>query len=192
MNENNLNVVYQQYFSKRKADQIFEELEREIEYFPSEMTTVVFNKRYPVPRKVSAYGDKNLTYAFSGNTLPKKPLIPILIKFLKEANKFLKDGSFNYILVNRYKDGQDRIGSHRDNETDMDPNSSIVIFSFGAERTMIFKRPNFNFVKILLRNGSVLAMKPPTNEIWYHEIPREKKIKDVRISLTFRKNLSKN
>ncbi|CAL1270823.1 unnamed protein product [Larinioides sclopetarius] len=135
-------------------------------------TVVVFNKRYLVPRKVSAYGDKNLTNAFSGNTLPSKPLIPILIKNLKEANKFLKDGSFNYILINRYKDGQDKIGSPRDNETDMDPNSSST-FSFGAERTMIFKRPNFNFVKIPLKNGSVLAMKPQTNEFWYHEIPRE-------------------
>ncbi|CAL1296184.1 unnamed protein product [Larinioides sclopetarius] len=170
MNENNLNVVYQQYFSKKEADQIFEELEREIEYFPSEMTTVVvFNKIYPVPRKVSAYGDKNLTYTFSGNTLPTKPLIPILVRILKEANKFLKDGSFNYILINRFKDGQDKIGSHRDNETDMDPNSSIVTFSFGAERTMIFKRSNFNSVKIPLKKGSVLAMNPPTNEFWYHE-----------------------
>ncbi|CAL1282745.1 unnamed protein product [Larinioides sclopetarius] len=93
MNENNLNVVYQKYFSKKEADQIFEELEREIEYFPSEMTTVVvFNKRYPVPRKVSAYGDKNLTYTFSGNTLPTKPLIPILdpaavIYFVRDMRK---------------------------------------------------------------------------------------------------------
>ncbi|CAL1282926.1 unnamed protein product [Larinioides sclopetarius] len=143
MNENNLNVVYQQYFSKKETDQIFEELEREIEYFSSEMTTVlVFNKRYPVPRKVSAYGDKNLTYTFSGNTLSTKPLIPILVKIFKEAKQFLKGGSFNYILINRYKDGQDKIGSHRDNGTDMDPNSSVVTFSLGAERTMIFKRPN--------------------------------------------------
>ncbi|CAL1262173.1 unnamed protein product [Larinioides sclopetarius] len=154
-------------------------------------TVVVFNKRYPVPKKVSAYGDKNLTYTFSGNTLPTKPLIPILVRILKEANKFLKDGSINYIFINRYKDGQDKIGSHRDNETDMDPNSSIVTFSFGAERTMIFKRSNFNSVKIPLKNGSVLAMNPPINEFWYHEIPREKRIKDVRISLTFRKNVSK-
>ncbi|CAL1262873.1 unnamed protein product [Larinioides sclopetarius] len=192
MNENNLNVVYQQYFSKKEADQIFEEFLREIEYFPSEMTTVVvFNKRYPVPRKVPAYGDKNLTYTFSGNTLSTKPLIPILVKILKEANQFLKDGSFNYILINRYKDGQDKIGSHRDNETDMDPNSSIVSFSFGAERTMSFKRPNFKSDKIPLKYGSILAMNPPRNEFCYYEIPREKRIKDVRISLTFRKNYQK-
>ncbi|GBL95041.1 DNA oxidative demethylase ALKBH2 [Araneus ventricosus] len=138
-------------------------------------TVVICNKRYPVPRQVSAYGDENLTYTFSGNTLPTEPLIPILIKILKEANKFLKEVSFNYMLINRYKDGHDKIGSHKDNEKDMDPDSSIVTFSFGAERTMIFKRPNFNTVKILLKNGSVLVMNPPTNEFWYHEIPREKK-----------------
>lgn len=190
-NGHNLNIVYQQYFSKEEADQIFDELEREIEYFPSEMATVfIYNKRYSVPRKVSAYGDKNLTYTFSGNTLPTKPLIPILTKILNEANKFLKEGSFNYVLINRYKDGYDKIGSHKDNEKDMDPDSAIVTFSFGAERTMIFKRPNFDSVKIPLKNGSVLVMNPPTNEFWFHEIPREKNIKDVRISLTFRKNLS--
>ncbi|GBN72660.1 hypothetical protein AVEN_170587-1, partial [Araneus ventricosus] len=55
-NGHNLNIVYQQYFSKEEADQIFDELEREIEYFPSEMATVfIYNKRYSVPRKVSAY-----------------------------------------------------------------------------------------------------------------------------------------
>ncbi|GBN03173.1 DNA oxidative demethylase ALKBH2 [Araneus ventricosus] len=180
MNKNNLNVIYLQYFSKEEADQIFEELEREIEYFLSEMATVViYNKRYPVPRKVSAYGDKNLTYTFSGNTLPTKPLIPLLIKFFKEANRFLKEGSFNYMLINRYKDGHDKIGSQKDNEKDMDPDSAVVTFSFGAERTMIFKRPNFNSVKISLKNGSVLVMNPPIKEFWYHEIPRERKKKDV-------------
>ncbi|GBL86971.1 hypothetical protein AVEN_218697-1 [Araneus ventricosus] len=45
INENNLNVVYQQYFPKEEAVQIFEGLEREIEYFPSEMAMVVYNKR---------------------------------------------------------------------------------------------------------------------------------------------------
>ncbi|GBM64695.1 DNA oxidative demethylase ALKBH2 [Araneus ventricosus] len=98
-NGHNLNIVYQQYFSKEEADQIFDELEREIECFPSEVATAfIYNKRYSVPRKVSAYGDKNLTYTFSGNTLPTKPLIPILTKILNEANKFLKEGSFNYVL----------------------------------------------------------------------------------------------
>ncbi|GBM35642.1 DNA oxidative demethylase ALKBH2 [Araneus ventricosus] len=153
-------------------------------------TVFIYNKRYSMPRKVSAYGDKNLAYTFSGNTLPTKPLITILTKMLNEANKFLKEGSFNYVLINRYKDGYDKIGSYKDNEKDMDPDSDIVTFSFGAERTMIFKRPNFDSVKIPLKNGSVLVMNPPTNEFWLHEIPREKNIKHVRISLTFRKNLS--
>ncbi|GBN36828.1 DNA oxidative demethylase ALKBH2 [Araneus ventricosus] len=113
----------------------------------------IYNKRYLVPIKVSAYGDKNLTYTFSGNTLPTKPLIPILTKIVNEANKLLKEGSFNYVLINRYKDRYDKIGSRNDNENDMDLDSAIVKFSFGAERTMIFKRPNFDPVKIPLKMG---------------------------------------
>ncbi|GBO36721.1 DNA oxidative demethylase ALKBH2 [Araneus ventricosus] len=107
-------------------------------------TVFIYNKRYSMPRKVSAYGDTNLTYTFSGNTLPTNPLIPILAKILNEAKKFLQEGSFNYVQINRYKDGYDKIGSHKDNEKDMFPDSAIVTFSFGAERTMIFKRPNFD------------------------------------------------
>ena len=190
-NENNLNIAYKQYFSTEEADRIFQDLEKEIEYFPSEKTMVaIFNKRYPVPRKVTAYGDESLTYTFCGNTLPTKPPTPILMELFKEASKLLKKGSFNYVLINRYKDGNDKIGSHKDNEKDMHPFSPIVTFSFGAERTMIFKRPNFDSIKVPLKNGSVLVMNPPTNKFWYHEIPRETKIKDVRIILTFRKNVS--
>ncbi|GBN45141.1 hypothetical protein AVEN_14159-1 [Araneus ventricosus] len=103
--------------------------------------------------QVSAYGDKNLTYTFSGNTLPTKPLIPSLTKILNETNKFLKEGLFNYILINLYKDGYDKIGSHKNNEKYMDLDSVIVTFSFGAERTMIFKRPNFDLVKFPLKLG---------------------------------------
>ncbi|GBM31825.1 hypothetical protein AVEN_56925-1 [Araneus ventricosus] len=54
-NGHNLNIVYQRYLSKEEADQISDELEREIECFPSEMATVfIYNKRYSMPRKVSA------------------------------------------------------------------------------------------------------------------------------------------
>ncbi|GBO20579.1 hypothetical protein AVEN_111494-1 [Araneus ventricosus] len=40
----NLYIVYQLYFSKEEADQIFDKLEREIEYFLSEMATVFITK----------------------------------------------------------------------------------------------------------------------------------------------------
>ncbi len=41
-------------------------------------------------------------------------------------------------------------------------------------------------VKITVKSGSLLVMKYPTNIFWYHSLPKRAKIKDVRISLTFR------
>jgi len=47
---------------------------------------------------------------------------------------------FNFILVNRYKDGDDALSHHADDERDLAPGVPIVILSVGASRTMEFKR----------------------------------------------------
>ncbi|GBO07461.1 DNA oxidative demethylase ALKBH2 [Araneus ventricosus] len=98
--------------------------------------------------------------------------------------------NLNYVFINRYENGLDYLGFHKDDEKDMDSNFPIVTFSFGIKRDIIFKRKKYKNVKIPLEHGSMLVMYPPTNQFWYHGIPKRKKVKDVRISLTFRRNLS--
>ncbi|GBN78008.1 DNA oxidative demethylase ALKBH2 [Araneus ventricosus] len=197
MDQDDLKITYRKYFSSDDADDIFRQLEETIEYFPSEMSEVlVRHQKFPIRRKISAYGDPNLKYTFSGTTFPTKVWIGILEKMLTDANVFFKEfsgdenASFNYVFINRYKDGIDTLGIHRDDEKDMDATSPIVTFSFGAPRDIIFRRKNFDNVKLSLEHGSVLVMYPPTNRYWYNEIPKRKKVKDIHVSLTFRKNLS--
>ncbi|KAG8521228.1 DNA oxidative demethylase ALKBH2, partial [Galemys pyrenaicus] len=162
-----LNCDYTVLFGKNEADDIFQELEKEVEYFTGALTRVqVFGKWHPVPRKQATYGDAQLTYTFSGLTLSPKPWIPVLER-IRDRVSLVTGQTFNFVLVNRYKDGCDHIGEHRDDERELAPGSSIAS----------------------LAHGSLLMMNPPTNTHWYHSLPVRKKILAPRVNLTFRKIL---
>ena len=101
---------------------------------------------------------------------------------------------YNFVLVNRYKDGNDKMGDHKDDEKELDPNVPIASLTFGAERDFIFKhqnkkKDNIEDVKIVLKDGMLLLMNHPTNAYWYHGLPQRKKCFEPRINLTFRKIL---
>lgn len=95
----------------------------------------------------------------------------------------------NYLGVkfNFYPDGKAGIGKHSDNETCMDTNKPIACLNFGAIRKLIFrKKEGKGYFELKPENESLYVMKYPTNEKWTHEIPAERKLKEPRISITFR------
>ena len=98
----------------------------------------------------------------------------------------------------RYKDGQDHMGEHRDDEKELDPLCPIASVSLGVARDFIFRhrdtrgnqaRRQIEPVKLELAHGSLLLMNSPTNTFWYHSLPVRKRISQPRINLTFRRIL---
>lgn len=96
----------------------------------------------------------------------------------------------------RYKDGFDYIGEHKDDEKDLMKGCPIASLSLGQPRDFIFRHQDsrgknacrkIEPVNIELEHGSLLLMNHPTNQFWYHSLPQRKKLKNVRINLTFRK-----
>jgi alkylated DNA repair dioxygenase AlkB len=76
---------------------------------------------------------------------------------------------------------------HRDNEKEIVPESSIASVSFGAARKFAFKHvATAQKIELMLDAGSVLDMRGPIQQHWYHALPPSKKIKDLRVNLTFR------
>lgn len=192
-----LDIEYSVPINRTISTYIFKELENTVEYFTGDFAKVkVFGKEYPLPRQQVAYGDPGISYTFSGVTIPTLPW-PEPVLSLREFLYSLKGIKYDFVLVNKYKNGHDHIGEHRDNEKELDPNYPIAAISFGAERTFILRHKDTRKsgkdkkliapVKIELEHGSVLFMNPPTNDIWYHSVPARKKILGARISLTFRK-----
>eukprot|EP00933_Yihiella_yeosuensis_P025337 TRINITY_DN19680_c0_g1_i1.p1 TRINITY_DN19680_c0_g1~~TRINITY_DN19680_c0_g1_i1.p1 ORF type:complete len:277 (-),score=31.58 TRINITY_DN19680_c0_g1_i1:109-900(-) len=147
-----------------------------------------FGKEINEPRLTCYAGDK--PYAYSGRQLSPVPWskVPILQKIREQVEKVTGD-SFNSVLCNRYRSGDDSMGWHSDNESVYGPNPTIASVTFGAERDFDFretgKRPGH--LRVHLSHGSLLVMSGSTQDYWQHALPRRKKISTERINLTFRK-----
>ena len=193
-----LNVdYYPKFFKQSVARDMFRELEKQLKPYleKSQNTVKIMGKVQKIPRKQAAFGDSGLSYNFSGVSVPANPWIAPLKEICAALSEVLGE-TFNFVLVNRYKDGSDHIGEHRDDEKDLLPLSSIVSVSLGQERDFVFKhrdsrgkeakRKDIEPVKVQLNHGSVLVMKNPTNTYWYHSLPVRKTAARPRINLTFR------
>ncbi|XP_037337876.1 DNA oxidative demethylase ALKBH2 [Pungitius pungitius] len=193
-----LDCDYALLLSKDEADHMFKQLEEEVVYSKGEDATVqVFGKVHSIPRKQATYGDAGLTYTYSGVTRLACPWTPTL-EYIRDAVTKTTGQTFNFVLVNRYKDGQDHMGEHRDDEKELDPLCPIASVSLGAARDFVFRHRDargkrshrrIEPVKLELAHGSLLLMNSPTNTFWYHSLPVRKKVSLPRINLTFRRIL---
>lgn len=147
----------------------------------------IFGKEYLTPRLTAWYGDEEAYYSYSGLKNIPNPLNSELLK-VKEKIESISSCTFNSVLLNWYRNGNDSMGIHADNEKELGENPTIASLSIGAERTIIFKHnknKNYNF-KFKIKDGSLLIMKGCLQDFWKHTIPKEQKILTPRINLTFR------
>ncbi len=171
------------FYDPPYCDHVLQELLR---YNYQDLSLVIKGKTYSPRRKVLAFSDSGLSYTFSGTSIFGSPWTPTLLDIKSDVEK--KTGQdYNFVLLNYYPDGYAKIGAHRDNEVDLDPSSVIPTLSLGTRRTMKFMRKGFPPHQEMLENGSLLLMRPPTNQFWTHEIEADAAIDLPRISLTFRK-----
>ncbi|KAF7279816.1 hypothetical protein GWI33_006699 [Rhynchophorus ferrugineus] len=191
-----LDVDYTMLFSRSLSDMIMKNLDETVEYYTGKLAQVkVFGKLHPIPRLQAAYGDPEVRYEFSGISLMAKPWLPVL-KLLRDVVENATGFHYNFVLINKYRDGNDHIGEHRDNEKEIDKKTPIASLTLGQQRTFVFRHGEARLkgklkralasVKIELECGSLLLMNPPTNKYWYHSLPPRKKLTGARINLTFR------
>lgn len=196
-NDLEINVDYDQnFYNKVEADRYFNLFENNLVYnTAAESKVTVFGKQYEIKRKQVAYGDEGTFYKFAGTTVNAinwhvKNAVSDAIKEIKQKVEQIINKTFNFVLINRYADGDDKIGAHRDDEKELGDKPVIVGVSFGAVRDIVFKPydklNNTKPIKLTLAHGSLFVMNYPTNTNWTHEIPSRANIKTPRISLTFR------
>lgn len=188
---NKLDIRTIMLYSPAKGFEILQNLEKEVDYLSGQLSQVlVYNKWHPIPRQHAAYGDDGITYTYSGVTV-KAQLWTKTILSIKEDVEKITSHKYNFVLVNRYANGNDRMGFHRDDEKELDLTVPIASLSLGAPRDFVFKyhdkSANIANHSILLKSGMLLLMEKKSNKYWFHGLPQRKKCLDVRINLTFRK-----
>jgi len=95
---------------------------------------------------------------------------------------------FNSVLVNWYRNGEDCMGWHSDDEASLGEDPQIASVSLGATRRFILRQKSNKSNKhvVELQHGSLMLMLGRTQSLWQHALPRTKKSHDSRVNLTFR------
>lgn len=149
----------------------------------------VYGRRCNQRRNVGFFSNKSVGYEYSGQIMKSQPLSNrALIDILAKVNSELET-SFNGILVNEYVNGEKIVGSHSDDERGLDKkNKCVAGICYGATRK--FRVRNKETGKIVLDHDhqpcSLLVMDGDFQKEFTHEIPQQKRLKESRISLTFR------
>ena len=175
------------FFPKFEADNYYTQLVEKVEWVQNRIK--IYGKENWVPRLEAWYGDPGMSYTYSGIRQEPKPWIDELLE-IKYAIEPQANTTFNSVLINFYRNGQDRVGWHSDDEKELGEAPIIGSVSLGATRKFKLRHKNFPENRLQtsleLENGSLLLMKGDTQKFWKHEIPRTALPLDGRINLTYR------
>lgn len=179
-------IVYiPSFFAFEESNFLFEKLKTGLDWRQDEI--FLFGRWVNQPRLTALYGDA--PYSYSGITMYPQAWTPELYT-IKSAVEKHAGQTFNTVLVNLYRNGNDSMGWHSDDEKELGPNPVIASVSFGTPRKFRLKHkhhPERAAVTLQLQHGSLLMMKGTTQHFWKHGVPKELKISAPRINLTFRK-----
>ena len=166
------------------AGQVLDELLAEVDL--RQHRVQLFGKLHPEPRLSAWYGE--VGYRYSGSTRAARPWTRAL-GALKNRVEALTGLPFNSVLLNYYRDGDDRMGLHSDDEPELGERPAIASLSLGATRELVLRhryRRDLPTCKLPLPAGSLLLMRGATQRYWRHGINRSARVREARLNLTFR------
>lgn len=140
------------------------------------------------PRLVSWHGDAGTGYAYSGLAHEPAPWTPGLAELRSEIER-ITERTFNSVLANLYRDGNDSMGWHADREPEIGPTPEdrwIASLSFGAPRRFVLKHRAGARRVFELGAGDLLVMRGTTQTHWRHALPKTRRPVGPRLNLTFR------
>lgn len=173
----NSNIMYfSSVFSGSESNKYYQYLEK-LPYW-EKRPIIVAGRKCQQNRLTCFFAeDTNLNYFYSGIDNNGHQFTPEIIS-IKEKVEYLLGYKykFNYCLLNYYQDGNQNIGMHSDDETDL-VEPVIASISFGAERFFDFQHKFKKTIpkkRLTLENGSLLVMAGSTQKYYKHGVPIQK------------------
>lgn len=185
INHQNLDIIIDKFFlNQSDANNLYDRCLNDISWQSSAI--IMFGKKIDVPRLECWYGDLGCEYTYSGKSL-KRFEFPNFLLNLRMLIEKKVNSNFNSVLANLYRDGQDSMGLHADDEKELGNEPVIASISLGENRPIIFQnKKTKEKVTFDQPHGSLLVMQGKTQDHWKHAINKSKKINKPRINLTFR------
>ena len=168
-----------------QPERLFRQLLDEIPWQQGSIS--LYGKRHPIPRLQCWMAGPGLDYRYSGENLTATAWTSTLAQLRAELNQRF-DLRLNSVLCNLYRDGNDSMGWHADNEPELGPRARILSLTLGSERDFALRHSGESRQAGLLAlpDGSLLDMKPGMQQRWQHAVPKRKRLAGARINLTFR------
>lgn len=177
--------LYSSLFNEKESNELYSLLAERIAW--KQEPIKIAGREIMQPRLTAWYGDRQKVYSYSGIIMRPHEWTNELL-FIKQRIEQIVKQEFTSALLNFYRNGNDSMGWHRDNEKELGNNPVIGSVSFGESRIFHLKHVKEKkvIVKIPLTSGSFLLMKGTTQHNWLHSIPKNTKITAGRINITFR------
>ncbi|SMF31786.1 DNA-N1-methyladenine dioxygenase [Alteromonadaceae bacterium Bs31] len=183
-------ILYWKNWMGAEQAELMRQLIKELPWQQPEIR--VAGQNIAIPRKQCWYGDAGAQMHYSGKTFLPLPWSPLLSELRARVVRECEH-DFNSVLVNFYRNGQDSVGWHADDEPELGDKPSIASLSLGAKRRFQIKHKNKMLDKtdrtrlnFELGEGDLLLMCGSIQESWQHSIPKTQKLVGPRVNLTFR------
>jgi|TARA_Y100000991_G_scaffold199227_1_gene170819 alkylated DNA repair dioxygenase AlkB len=176
-----LSVFYQRDFLPSKdADHWLNWLQQENNVAWARESFSIFGRRVTAPRRLAWFGDAGLNYRYTGTDHMAEGW-PTALSALRDRVQAVAAQEFNFLLLNRYANGQQYMGWHRDDEAGCAGN--IASLSLGAPRRFRYESEiNGKSEQIDLEHGSLLLFDGRRR----HCLAKTVRPVEERINLTFR------
>lgn len=175
------------YYPDFVSNDFFETIKNETHWKQEGMK--IYGKEVLFPRLTAWFAERGKTYKYSGLVNIPEEFSENLL-FLKNLVEQKTGHHFNSALLNYYRNGNDSMGWHADDEPELGKNPVIASLNLGAARKFQIKhKVQKNSTRsLLLESGSLLMMQGEMQHHWLHQIPKVKEAGE-RINITFRKIL---
>ena len=175
-------ILHEAWLPVAFAEALRAELEAELTW--EQRTVQLFGRALLQPRLIAWCGEA--PYRYSGQTLEPRGWTPAAQR-ARELVRQSTQCEFNHLLANLYRDGNDSMGFHSDNEHELGPTPQVASVSFGATRRFRIKpRKSGQAHTLDLAHNSLLLMAGTTQAHYVHGVPKQPEIRASRLNLTFR------
>ncbi|UJF17175.1 alpha-ketoglutarate-dependent dioxygenase AlkB [Vibrio sp. SS-MA-C1-2] len=179
-------TCWENVLSTEFTDQLWQELYYQSQWQQESIT--LFNQTHQQPRLTCWYGDFGVKADKGYQKLTTAiPFSPLLLQ-LKTKIEQITGYQYNSLLLNLYRDGEDGVGYHADDESILGSCPAIASYSLGATRRFLVKHNDnqFQSLRLDLKHNDLILMSGMLQHRWKHAVAKTKKSVGPRINLTFR------
>jgi alkylated DNA repair dioxygenase AlkB len=177
-------LLYPSWLNHDNAKRLLDELYASIRW--QEEWISMYGKQVLCPRLTYWMGDNSARYEYS-NIMHQPNSWHPEVESIKNTIQRQFKASLNSCLLNLYRNQNDSVSWHQDNEPELGCEPLIASLSLGESRVFEIKNiQSKKKFKLQLRHGDLLIMQKGSQSNWLHQLPKSDHVCSSRINLTFR------